>query len=725
MITAIIPVRKGSQRCVNKNNRLFNNSTLLRMKINTLKQSNLINEIIVSSDCEIMLHIANEMGVKTHKRDKYYASSECSNSEYWEYLAKTMGSYDTILMANCVAPMVDTVDYNDIIEKYNTIQNTNSGLITVNNKHKYYIDLETSTPINYTPNNTVNSQLLKPIAELTFGVCIAERSDILQSKCIYGSNPYYYNVDTVKSMDIDDNVEYVTSELLYKHNITTSVTANEILKRRKDTPLLLDCTIRDGGYLNKWAFTTTQVIECYQATTDAMYDYFEIGFRSSLGGSYGTWYYSTEENINSVVKEVRNGCKIAVMARIGSASITDFIPKSKSSITMVRVLLPDRTKETIQSGVSLCSQLIQLGYTIALNVACCDTIPEEDIQFLCECFNTLDISFMYLADTYGSYNEDNLPHQIHLFYKYTNIPLGFHAHNNNGMALHKTKLAIFHGCVIIDTCIGGYGRGAGNLKAEQFLCDLYSRGLYDIKNSYNSIKYYLKWHKTTDYPPYYNLSGVFGIHPDLIQDLIEYNIETSVSLEIIHRMKNKEITKENIKELLQWAKHKNKHADKKCYVLGTGPSSDTFIIPDNDTSSVYLGMNKYATYNCAPRLNFLFLEYFNKSDSKIMNDLNIFYEARTTATNEINSIDYPNSVVYNVETMGKEIGFTFNPAKWANTSSTAFIVALFGAYLGCKEIYLIGCDCNITPYNTLKPGWVEIKRYIHSHYPNVKIIHKI
>ena len=37
---------------------------------------------------------------------------------------------------------------------------------------------------------------------------------------------------------------------------------------------LLDCTIRDGGYVNNWEFSDDEVIQCYDAVTKAGFTYF-------------------------------------------------------------------------------------------------------------------------------------------------------------------------------------------------------------------------------------------------------------------------------------------------------------------------------------------------------------------------------------------------------------------------------------------------------------------
>ena len=66
MITALIPVRKGSQRVKNKNIKSFGESSLLEIKIKSLlklKKWNKIEEIIVSSDCDEMLTLASSLAI--------------------------------------------------------------------------------------------------------------------------------------------------------------------------------------------------------------------------------------------------------------------------------------------------------------------------------------------------------------------------------------------------------------------------------------------------------------------------------------------------------------------------------------------------------------------------------------------------------------------------------------------------------------------------------------
>lgn len=75
-ITAVIPVRAGSRRLKNKNIAPFAGTNLLINKIEQLKKVDDIDRIIVSSDSDVMLEMAKENGVETHKRAPEYCDEK-------------------------------------------------------------------------------------------------------------------------------------------------------------------------------------------------------------------------------------------------------------------------------------------------------------------------------------------------------------------------------------------------------------------------------------------------------------------------------------------------------------------------------------------------------------------------------------------------------------------------------------------------------------------------
>ena len=78
---------------------------------------NVIDEIIVNTDSELALEIADEYGVGKFKRDPYFATSECNNSEFFQNMAQTTET-DYLIYSPCTAPLVKEVTYYDFINRF-------------------------------------------------------------------------------------------------------------------------------------------------------------------------------------------------------------------------------------------------------------------------------------------------------------------------------------------------------------------------------------------------------------------------------------------------------------------------------------------------------------------------------------------------------------------------------------------------------------------------------
>ena len=104
-LVAVVTVRKGSERVKNKNFKLFGKKNLLIHKIETLKKIKELDEIIINTDSDKAIKIAKNLKVNFFRREEYYASSSCSNSEFWSNIAKNTNS-KYIMFTHCTNPMV-------------------------------------------------------------------------------------------------------------------------------------------------------------------------------------------------------------------------------------------------------------------------------------------------------------------------------------------------------------------------------------------------------------------------------------------------------------------------------------------------------------------------------------------------------------------------------------------------------------------------------------------
>lgn len=210
---ALVPVRKGSQRVVNKNIKAFAGSSLLEIKINQLKRVKGIDEICVNSDCEKMLEIASNLGATPILRDPYYASNNVPMNEVWKNMAQSMECED-IMYVNVTNPLVLDQTYEDICDIW---KNLDSKYDSISTTHilKEYIWFR-GRALNYDPSSHPRSQDLPEYLGLNFAVSVIPKEILINKKSIIGNNFYPYIIDDIQSIDIDEEIDFEIAELLYE-----------------------------------------------------------------------------------------------------------------------------------------------------------------------------------------------------------------------------------------------------------------------------------------------------------------------------------------------------------------------------------------------------------------------------------------------------------------------------------------------------------------------------
>ena len=102
---------------------------------------------------------------------------------------------------------------------------------------------------------------------------------------------------------------------------------------------ILDCTIRDGGYLNDWNFDKKFVRELYRNLSRTGIDIIEIGFRNIQKKDYGIWYSTPEELIHELFDNI-SGASIALLIDQGEVDLERIPQSSNSLVSLYRIALP-------------------------------------------------------------------------------------------------------------------------------------------------------------------------------------------------------------------------------------------------------------------------------------------------------------------------------------------------------------------------------------------------
>lgn len=230
---------------------------------------------------------------------------------------------------------------------------------------------------------------------------------------------------------------------------------------------VLDCSIRDGGHLNKWNFTHDFAKAYFQSARQSGVDIVELGYRSSPGTfkDSGDWRFTLDSLIRETIGEGPYP-RIAVMADAGKARLDDFPIKIDSPVDIVRVACYN---EQLSEALDLVSGLKNKGYFTTINLMGVSQYSERDFDQALDKIKSSEVDVVYVADSFGSLYPEDVRKLVSRLKEGTGKQVGFHAHNNIQMAFTNSIAALEAGATYIDATVNGIGRGAGNLPLEMVI----------------------------------------------------------------------------------------------------------------------------------------------------------------------------------------------------------------------------------------------------------------
>lgn len=280
---------------------------------------------------------------------------------------------------------------------------------------------------------------------------------------------------------------------------------------------VIDCTVRDGGLMNKWQFDDKFVRRVYESLSKAGVDYMEIGYLSSEGmfsrDEMGPWKFCAEDDLKRIIGDSEKKIKLSAMADIGRINYDDIPHKSESSLDMIRVAC---YVHQVDAAIDLAHHCIDKGYETTINLMAVSTVGPRDLEEALGDLAKSRVPIIYLVDSYGAfYSEDietlakrymaSLPGKI----------IGIHSHNNQQLAFANTITSIICGINYLDATLYGIGRGAGNCPLE-LLISFLKNPKFKVRPLIEAIEHeILPWSKKIDWGYFipYMVTGVLNQHP--------------------------------------------------------------------------------------------------------------------------------------------------------------------------------------------------------------------
>ncbi|MBE5845308.1 MAG: hypothetical protein E7302_14240 [Butyrivibrio sp.] len=234
---------------------------------------------------------------------------------------------------------------------------------------------------------------------------------------------------------------------------------------------LLDCTLRDGGYVNDWQFGADTIKGFGKKIAQTGIEIYEVGFIKGDKFDPDRAVFPDVESFKEMIQPKVPGLKYVGMYDMSAPVPLDRIPKCDgSSIDGIRVIFK---KEKLDAAFETCKKIQELGYFISVNFVGTDQYTDEEFIRGIEKFNELKPYAVSIVDSFGVIKRKQF---LRLVYIADNnlapeTALAYHAHNNLQQAFGNAEALVDMNLkrdIIIDACVFGMGRGAGNLNLELF-----------------------------------------------------------------------------------------------------------------------------------------------------------------------------------------------------------------------------------------------------------------
>jgi len=298
---------------------------------------------------------------------------------------------------------------------------------------------------------------------------------------------------------------------------------------------LLECTLRDGGYITSWQFEDRMISETVKALIDARLDYIEVGYLNNQIDTSNTTRFKSIDGIAEFLPKDRKKSVILVMADVQQFLPENLTPYDGRSVNGIRVVF---YKHQIEEALKMAKAVKDNGYLLLMQPMVTIDYSIDEYVDLSNKIAALDPYAVSIVDSFGYMTKSDFRNYFRVLDNVMpkNVSIGFHSHNNMNLSLITAQDILEYQTprqLIVDASLYGMGRGAGNLQTE--LIANYYNMMFGVKYDLNIIlnlisDYILPIYKksTWGYSPYYLLTALCHCHPNYAGYLLQEH-DVSVS----------------------------------------------------------------------------------------------------------------------------------------------------------------------------------------------------
>ncbi|WP_259320530.1 aldolase catalytic domain-containing protein [Bacteroides intestinalis] len=309
---------------------------------------------------------------------------------------------------------------------------------------------------------------------------------------------------------------------------------------------VLDCTLRDGGYVNDWNFGHSVITGIYKRLEAAGMDFIEVGFLDDRRDfDINRSIMPNTEAINKIFSSVKKGNAMPVaMIDYGTCSLESIGPCDSTFIDGIRVIFK---KEKIAQALPFCKAIKDKGYKLFIQAISITSYTDSEMLDYVQKINEIKPYAFSIVDTYGLLDNKSMARYFYLIDHNLDpeIVMGYHEHNNFQLGFSNTIKFLEKDTtrtLVADSTVYGMGKSAGNCATEllaMHLNDYYnanynlSQLLEIVDNDLMPIYQRRYWGYKYDF----YISAMQNCHPFYVQYLLQKSTLSISSInEILSRI---------------------------------------------------------------------------------------------------------------------------------------------------------------------------------------------
>lgn len=246
---------------------------------------------------------------------------------------------------------------------------------------------------------------------------------------------------------------------------------------------IVDTTLRDGSHAVSHQFTHKNVENVAAGLDEAGMHFIEVSHGDGLSGSsqnYGWELCSEEDKLKAASKVMKSG-NLTVLLLPGIGTVEDLKMATGNGAKAARIATHVTEADIAEQHIRLSKDLglKTFGFLMMVHMATKEKVLEQ--AKLLESYGS---DVIYVADSAGAMLPHEVQEKVDVLTNALNVPVGFHAHNNLGLAIANCLAAVDAGARFLDSSLRGLGAGAGNAQTEVLI------GVLDKYNCSTGIGFY-------------------------------------------------------------------------------------------------------------------------------------------------------------------------------------------------------------------------------------------